>query len=542
MSLRRKIFYAFFLSIAIYFICGSTKVFADDYQYALWFMNDLNISQVPGGDDSHFNTENFDVVGVTSNNIVAPFDCKIVAIYPVEERQGYGNTVVIQSKKPVHYADGSLEYMSMAFAHDDYIKDLYIGKEIKQGEVFYQTGTAGLASGRHSHVTCIRGQYMDDNEIYVKENNVWYEHRSFWWYNGVQYENRSPHNDIAPETALFISNKTNTNTYYGSHGLQFKNIDKALIINVNPNGKSKLNWTPVPGATTYSIAVGYTGKIICSTAETSYETVLDAGDYSLYMAAWNNRGELIMTSDLVAVSVPLTLKVDVNPNGKSKLSWNPVPGATTYSIAVGNVGKSIGHTTETSYETVLDVGDYSLYMAAWNGDKLIMTSNLVPVSNPLTLKVDVNPNGKSKLSWNPVPEATSYSIAIGYVGTMVCSTTETSYETVLAAGEYSLYLAVWNGDELIMTSALVPVSVPFTLVNEKLDPISLGNEKIEKGDINGDGIVNAKDLNMLYAHINGTKKLNEEQLLQADVTGEGEVTAKDLNRLYAHVNGTKPLN
>ena len=77
-----------------------------------------------------------------------------------------------------------------------------------------------------------------------------------------------------------------------------------------------------------------------------------------------------------------TLKVDVNPNGKSKLSWNPVTGATTYSIAVGYGGKGIGHTTETSYETVLDVGDYSLYMAAWNGDKLIMTSALLPVSVP----------------------------------------------------------------------------------------------------------------------------------------------------------------
>ena len=76
--------------------------------------------------------------------------------------------------------------------------------------------------------------------------------------------------------------------------------------------------------------------------------------------------------------------------------------------------------------------------------------------------------------------------------------------------------------------------------------IKLENQKAKPdrilGDVSGDGTVNAKDLNMLYAHINGTKKLNDEQLMQADVTGEGEVTAKDLNRLYAHVNGTKPLN
>ena len=253
MSLKRKIFYIMFF-IAIYFIFGSTKVFADDNQYALWFMNDLNISQVPNGDESHANTQNFDVVGVNSNDIFAPFDCKIVAIYPVEESKGYGNTVVIQSIKPVHYADGSLEYMSMAFVHDDYIKDLYIGKEIKQGEVFYQTGTAGYANGRHSHVTCIRGQYMDDNGNYIKENNVWYEHRSYWLFNGVQYENRSPHNDIAPESALFISTK-NVPGPYGANRIQFKYIDKlTLTIDKNLKGKSKLSWNAIPGAKKYTIA------------------------------------------------------------------------------------------------------------------------------------------------------------------------------------------------------------------------------------------------------------------------------------------------
>ncbi len=62
------------------------------------------------------------------------------------------------------------------------------------------------------------------------------------------------------------------------------------------------------------------------------------------------------------------------------------------------------------------------------------------------------------------------------------------------------------------------------------------------GDISGDGIITAKDLNMLYAHLNGTKPLAEEALERADVTGEGDVTAKDLNRLYAHLNGTKPFS
>ncbi len=81
----------------------------------------------------------------------------------------------------------------------------------------------------------------------------------------------------------------------------------------------------------------------------------------------------------------------------------------------------------------------------------------------------------------------------------------------------------------------------------KLTDFNFDNKIIEIGktdligDINGDGIITAKDLNMLYAHLNGTKPLAEEALGRADVTGEGAITAKDLNRLYAHVNGTKPI-
>lgn len=124
-------------------------------QKAKWFMNYVNISQVPGGDYSHQGTQNFDAIGTRGdNNIFAPFDCKIVAIY--KELWSYGNTVIIQSLNNVQYADGTSGIMSMAFGHDNDISDLWIGKVIEQGEIFYQTGNYGPGNGGvHSHVTCI---------------------------------------------------------------------------------------------------------------------------------------------------------------------------------------------------------------------------------------------------------------------------------------------------------------------------------------------------------------------------------------------------
>ena len=228
----------------------SNQTEANSVQNALWFMDDLNITQKPDDDFSHHNTQNFDVVGVNSNNIFAPFDCKVVDKYDSKES---GHTVVIQSINQVNYADGTVDYMSMGFAHDDNIDDLYVGKIIKQGEIFYQTGNFGTYStGSHSHVTCIRGKYWDD-DTQKPINNMWAEDRGFFLWNGKQIPIQSPHNDIAPTSALFITQSTNI---YETMGLQFKYIDKlTLTIDKNYNGKSKLSWNEIPGATSYSIGI-----------------------------------------------------------------------------------------------------------------------------------------------------------------------------------------------------------------------------------------------------------------------------------------------
>ncbi len=185
-------------------------------QNALWFMDDLKITQVPGGDYSHKGTQNFDVVGVKNNNIKAPFDCKIVKIH---KGKTYGNTVIIESTNKVLYADGTTDYMSMCFAHDNDISDLSVGKSLKQGQVFYQTGTYGNVTGRHSHVTVIKGKY---------KNDMWTKNR---------YDNYCSPNAINPTKGLFITDKTNV---VDKKGLTFKKVSSAstatCTIAYNANG------------------------------------------------------------------------------------------------------------------------------------------------------------------------------------------------------------------------------------------------------------------------------------------------------------------
>ena len=78
--------------------------------------------------------------------------------------------------------------------------------------------------------------------------------------------------------------------------------------------------------------------------------------------------------------------------------------------------------------------------------------------------------------------------------------------------------------------------------------VIVGSEPVEqpvvlhlKGDLDGDGKVNMKDWNNVYAHVNKTTELKDYALKCAEVSGDKKINMKDWNRIYAHVNKTKLL-
>lgn len=256
-------------------------------QKAMWFMDVVYLTQLPGDGYSHAGTQNFDIVGYGNNNIFAPFDCVVRAKH---EGSLYGNTVIIESKNPVEYADGTIGYMSMAFGHDNDISDIWIGREIKQGEVFYQTGNCG-ASGVHSHVTCIRGKYQND-----------------MWTRNSQGNYSSP-NGINPVTALFLSKDTRI---INSLGLNFKVVDAdhPPIAHVDncvgvPGGIRVTGWAYDPDTPNQSINVhcyldgrsgtGAFAKAFPATYESDkhhfdFTMPCSAGTHTLYLYAINTNG------------------------------------------------------------------------------------------------------------------------------------------------------------------------------------------------------------------------------------------------------------
>lgn len=141
-------------------VASERMVAPDGYEVCLFPFPYLYMSQDEGGDYSHVNTYNIDFLGWDSNGRVyqCPFYAP-VTLQCVDIWDATSNNRVYQSTNKVHLADGTLDYLTIAFAHDD--NPLYsIGDVIPQGNILGHTGTTGNVTGDHTHSCCGKGTYQ----------------------------------------------------------------------------------------------------------------------------------------------------------------------------------------------------------------------------------------------------------------------------------------------------------------------------------------------------------------------------------------------
>lgn len=185
----------YFIAIAIIFAAMlecSILSKAITYEYAIFPMTYLNISQGVNDNYSHKERNAIDITGKDGgiDSAYAPFTGVIKKIY-----KGY--TVWLESCNPVMFADGTIDYMTIMVIHDNDTSDLYEGKVIKQGERFFEEGTAGNATGNHIHLECGRGKF---------EGTGWHQNSYGKW---------TINNSILPYDALYISSNTIVKNGYG---------------------------------------------------------------------------------------------------------------------------------------------------------------------------------------------------------------------------------------------------------------------------------------------------------------------------------------
>jgi len=139
------------------------------------------------------------------DKIYAPFTGIIKKIYPND-----ANEVWLESRDEVEYPDGTIDFMTIMFAHSNDISNLFVGKEIKQNEAFYEEGTKGNATGNHCHMECGKGKFTD---------NGWHQNNSGYW---------SINNRKKPEECLWINDEINV---IDNYGYQFRKIENKISTN-----------------------------------------------------------------------------------------------------------------------------------------------------------------------------------------------------------------------------------------------------------------------------------------------------------------------
>lgn len=135
----------------------------DGYEVALFPLQYMNISQgelMPQG-YSHYNTYNMDFLGWGMNGRV--YNCPLYAactlkIVDLWDYNG-SHTITYESVDKVHFADGSLDYLTIEFTHDNNPPASVIGYVFTQGQLIYHTGTFGEVTGDHVHICAGKGHY-----------------------------------------------------------------------------------------------------------------------------------------------------------------------------------------------------------------------------------------------------------------------------------------------------------------------------------------------------------------------------------------------
>ena len=121
-------------------------------QKAVFNIETLKVTQGMNGEYSHKGDLAIDI-GAVCKNLKAPFTGTIKRIY------SNCNAVWLESNEKVMYADGTVDYMTVMTIHDNDVSNLKVGKVIEQGEIYYQPGTKGQATGSHIHIAIGKGKF-----------------------------------------------------------------------------------------------------------------------------------------------------------------------------------------------------------------------------------------------------------------------------------------------------------------------------------------------------------------------------------------------
>lgn len=262
------------------------------------------------------------------------------------------------------------------------------------------------------------------------------------------------------------------------------------------------------------------------------------GDTLTFTATPIRQINLTMPAPLtVGDTLPTIEKVEGVPKGVTaqKLEWLNAPDGTVPETETGKVHAAL--TLKTDGTRPILVGEYPPYPTV-NGVEYVYANNIVTDGSMVTVgNIDLPVKAKG--------------VSVSGRVTSYGSDSENVTVTLTPASGTALEFAD-IGNSVTYSFDTVPAGT-YTLKVEKkghapfTKEITVGDSNVTEdvtvyliGDVNGDGKIDANDMQRIYAHISGENKFSN--LAQGDVNGDGKVDANDMQRIYAHISGENPLS
>lgn len=315
---------------------GMVGVSAADYEYAYFPGSVLKVTQGAYGEFNSYSHNGqggyyqnaFDLGG--NSNYCAPFSGTITSI-----KTSY-NAVVLQSDNMVYWANGTLDYMSVTFVHDNDISDLYVGKHIAQGEVFYQPGIkdpGGYTTGTHLHLCVNRGKTTEGIRYFSGDTRP---NEALFLKDSVTVQQTG--NYTWKKTSTPTPPATSYGTYYIKNAGNGKYLDVANATDANKqniqavsfNGSNAQKYEIAPSTTT----AGYSMRPL-SSATRMVNVYGDTVSSGKNVCIWDNTGDASQRWNFEKVSGGYIIRnvqnsncvLDVESNGNVYVST--YTGATT---------------------------------------------------------------------------------------------------------------------------------------------------------------------------------------------------------------------
>lgn len=259
------------------------------------------------------------------------------------------------------------------------------------------------------------------------------------------------------------------------------------------------NWTTGTGANvtgltpgTYYVRYKASSINLAGNPQTINIAAYNAPTYTVSFAANGGTGSM---ADATGVSGDYVLPVCgfTAPNGKQFKAWS-----------VGGVEKAVGDKITVTANTTVT--------AIWEAIEYNVSGTVTSFGEATdTVTLQLIPEGLSEPAYE----------------TIVTGNTVDYYFADVAAGTYTLKVMKENH-----------VTREYTVVVGNSSVIQ--DVKIQlKGDVNGDGTINAKDKKIIYGHINDSStELTGYIFDVGDVNKDGAINAKDKKLIFGHISGT----